>query len=154
MVDGGVDLMSETTRLILTSLCLLGFGIVLVTTFLINHFDLFGLRQVWLYFTGKKYKALAFRTPLYYKYVRHPLYLGFMIAFWSAPTMTAAHLFFAVLTTAYMLIAIQFEERDLITYFGKDYQDYRRTAAMLIPFTKFQKPKEPGLSDELDHNPR
>jgi protein-S-isoprenylcysteine O-methyltransferase Ste14 len=153
---GGViwDVKSETTRLILTSLCLLGFGIVLVTTFLINHFDLFGLRQVWLYFTGKKYEALAFRTPLYYKYVRHPLYLGFMIAFWSAPTMTAAHLFFAVLTTAYMLIAIQFEERDLITHFGKAYQDYKRTAPMLIPFTKLQKHTDPGLSDELDHNPR
>lgn len=148
---GGViwDVKSETTRSILTSLCLLGFGIVLVTTFLINHFDLFGLRQVWGYFTGKKYETLVFRTPLYYKYVRHPLYLGFMIAFWSAPTMTAAHLFFAVLTTGYMLIAIQFEERDLITHFGEDYKKYKRSAPMLIPFTKFRKHKdEHGLSRE------
>jgi protein-S-isoprenylcysteine O-methyltransferase Ste14 len=133
---------SESVRLLLTILCLVGFGIVLVTTFLINHFDLFGLRQVWLYFTGRNYEHLPFRTPLYYKYVRHPLYLGFMIAFWSAPTMTAAHLFFAVMTTGYMLVAIQFEENDLVKHFGTKYQEYQRTASMLIPFTKMKKEKE------------
>ncbi|HMJ70301.1 MAG TPA: NnrU family protein [Cyclobacteriaceae bacterium] len=147
---GGViwDIESESTRAILTALCLFGFGIVLVTTFLINHFDLFGLRQVWLYFTGRKYEHLPFRTPLYYKYVRHPLYLGFMIAFWAAPTMTAAHLFFAVMTTGYMLVAIQFEENDLVKHFGTKYQDYQRSAPMLIPFTKVKKQKEASLSDE------
>jgi len=147
---GGViwEVESGSLRQTLTALCLVGFGIVLVTTFLINHFDLFGLRQVWLYFSGKNYYNLPFRTPLYYKYVRHPLYLGFMIAFWSAPTMTAAHLFFAVMTTGYMLVAIQFEEKDLVSHFGTQYQDYQRSAPMLIPFTKMKKTKAPTLSNE------
>jgi methanethiol S-methyltransferase len=136
---------SETTHLILQALCLLGFGIVLVSTFLINHFDLFGLRQVWLYFTGKPYEPLPFRTPFFYKYVRHPLYLGFMIAFWATPVMTSAHLFFAVMTTAYMLIAIQLEENDLVRHFGAKYVQYKRSAPMLIPFTGFMKSKKvPG----------
>lgn len=135
---GGViwQVESETASIVLQSLCLIGFGIVLISTFLINHFDLFGLRQVWLHFTGKKYEPLPFRTPLFYKYVRHPLYLGFIIAFWATPTMTAAHLFFAVMTTGYMLTAIQFEEKDLIRHFGERYREYRRNAPMLIPFTK------------------
>ena len=140
---GGIiwDVGSEPARIFLQSLCLFGFGIVLVATFLINHFDLFGLRQVWLYFTGKKYEHLPFRTPLFYKYVRHPLYLGFMIAFWATPTMTVAHLFFAVMTTGYMLTAIQFEEHDLIKHFGERYREYRRTAPMLIPFTRAKNKK-------------
>jgi protein-S-isoprenylcysteine O-methyltransferase Ste14 len=144
---GGViwQVQSEMGQIILKSLCLLGFGIVLVSTFLINHFDLFGLRQVLLYFTGKKYEPLQFRTPFYYKYVRHPIYMGFMIAFWAAPTMTAAHLFFAVMTTGYMLVAIQFEEHDLIKQFGEKYQDYKRSAPMLIPFTKSRKQRETNL---------
>jgi methanethiol S-methyltransferase len=133
---------SETTQIILQSLCLLGFGIVLVSTFLINHFDLFGLRQVWLYFVGKTYEPLPFRTPLFYKYVRHPLYLGFMIAFWATPVMTAAHLFFAIMTTGYMLTAIQFEENDLTKHFGEKYAEYKRSAPMLIPFTKSSKNKK------------
>lgn len=133
---------SETAQIILQSLCLLGFGLVLVSTFLINHFDLFGLRQVWLYFIGKKYEHLSFRTPLFYKYVRHPLYLGFMIAFWATPTMTAAHLFFAVMTTGYMLTAIQFEENDLVKHFGAKYEEYKRSAPMLIPFTKVSRNKK------------
>jgi protein-S-isoprenylcysteine O-methyltransferase Ste14 len=127
---------SETMRTLLLSLCLLGFGIVLISTFLINHFDLFGLRQVWLYFTGKKYEQLPFRTPLFYKHVRHPLYLGFIIAFWATPAMTATHFFFAIMMTGYMLIAIRFEEKDLIKHLGVKYEDYRRSAPMLIPFTK------------------
>lgn len=141
---GGViwQVESETARIILQFLCLLGFGIVLISTFLINHFDLFGLRQVWLYFTGKPYEPLPFKTPFFYKYVRHPLYLGFMIAFWAAPTMTAAHLFFAIMTTGYMLAAIQFEENDLIRHFGKKYEDYKRAAPMLIPFTGASKSKK------------
>lgn len=127
---------SPAGQLFLQGLSLLGFGIVLVSTFLINHFDLFGLRQVWLYFTGKPYESLPFRTPLFYRYVRHPLYLGFLIAFWSTPTMTAAHLFFAVMTSGYILTAIQFEENDLVKHFGETYRQYRRTAPMLIPFTR------------------
>ncbi|MCF0072896.1 isoprenylcysteine carboxylmethyltransferase family protein [Dyadobacter sp. CY261] len=133
---GGViwSVESETARLVLQLTSMFGFTIVLVSTFLINHFDLFGLRQVGLYFTGKTYQSLSFRTPFFYKYVRHPLYLGFMIAFWSTPVMTAAHLFFAFMTTTYMLIAIRFEEKDLVDHFGARYQDYKRTAPMIIPF--------------------
>ena len=115
---------------------LTGWTIVLISTFLINHFDLFGLRQTWLYFRGMPYEHLAFRLPLFYKYVRHPLYLGFLIAFWSASTMTAAHLLFAVLTTGYILTAIQLEESDLVKQFGQRYREYRKWAPMLIPFTK------------------
>ncbi len=135
---GGVvwQVESATNQLILESLCLLGFGIVLISTFLLNHFDLFGLRQVWLYFTGKTYEPVSFKTPFFYKYLRHPIYLGFMIAFWATPLMTAAHLFFAVMTTGYMLVGIQFEENDLIKHFGIKYQEYKRSAPMLIPFTK------------------
>lgn len=135
---GGViwQVESDAARSILISGSLFGFGIVLVSTFLLNHFDLFGLRQAWLYFSGKKYEPLNFSTPLFYKYVRHPIYLGFMIAFWSAPTMTAAHLFFAIMTTGYMLVGIQFEEKDLIKHFGPKYQEYKRSAPMIIPFIK------------------
>lgn len=147
---GGViwNVESETASIILKSLCLIGFGIVLVSTFLINHFDLFGLRQVWFYFIGKKYEALPFRTPLFYKYVRHPLYFGFLIAFWSTPTMTVAHLFFAIMTTGYILTAIQFEENDLVKIFGAKYRDYKRSAPMLIPFTKGSKSKEVAAEKE------
>jgi protein-S-isoprenylcysteine O-methyltransferase Ste14 len=105
----------------------------LITTFLINHFDLFGLRQVWKFFLGEKYVALKFVTPGPYMLVRHPLYVGWLFAFWCTPEMTVAHLVFAVLTTAYILIAIQLEERDLVTFHGADYEDYRRKTPMLVP---------------------
>jgi methanethiol S-methyltransferase len=124
---------SASGQIILTSISLLGFLIVLISTFMINHFDLFGLRQVWLYFTGKPYTQLAFRIPAFYKYVRHPLYLGWMIAFWATPTMTIAHLLFAAMTTGYMLTAIQLEERDLIKVFGEKYLTYKKMVPMLIP---------------------
>jgi protein-S-isoprenylcysteine O-methyltransferase Ste14 len=110
-----------------------GWITVLVTTCLINHFDLFGLRQVWLYFRGKAYTHIGFRTPGPYRFVRHPLYIGWIMAFWATPTMTMTHLLFAVGMTAYILAAIPFEERNLVTFHGTAYAEYRRNVPMLIP---------------------
>jgi protein-S-isoprenylcysteine O-methyltransferase Ste14 len=123
-------------RAVLYGLFALGFLLVLVATFLINHFDLFGLRQVWLYLRNKPYTKLNFGTPLFYRFVRHPLYVGWFFAFWATPTMTYAHLLFAIATTAYILIAIQFEERDLVHEHGAAYENYRRQVPMLIPFAR------------------
>jgi protein-S-isoprenylcysteine O-methyltransferase Ste14 len=106
---------------------------VLIITFLINHFDLFGLRQVWLHLTRRQYTRVGFSAPAPYRLVRHPLYLGFVLAFWAAPTMTVAHFTFAVITTAYIVVAIQFEERDLAHEHGASYQEYRRRIPMLVP---------------------
>jgi methanethiol S-methyltransferase len=117
-----------------------GFGLVLVSTFLINHFDLFGLRQVWLQLVGKPYTPVTFRTPLIYRYVRHPLYVGWFCVFWATPTMTVAHLVLALGTSAYMLVAIQLEERDLIAE-HPEYADYRRRVPMLVPFSLRSRPK-------------
>ncbi len=132
---GGViwSVHSPTGRVILWSLYGFGWTLVLVSTFLINHFDLFGLRQVWLSLRARPYTSLSFRTPGPYRLVRHPLYVGWLFAFWMTPTMTFAHLLFAIATTAYILLAIQFEERDLVHAHGDSYEQYRRDVPMLIP---------------------
>ena len=110
-----------------------GFALVFVATLVINHFDLFGLRQVALYLVRKPYTYLEFRTPLFYRYVRHPLYVGWLIAFWATPTMTGAHLLFAVLTSAYMVMAIRWEEHDLVMVHGSKYEEYQKQVPKLIP---------------------
>jgi protein-S-isoprenylcysteine O-methyltransferase Ste14 len=120
---------------------------VLVMTFYINHFDLFGLRQVWLHLIGRQYTRVGFATPAPYRFVRHPLYLGFMLAFWAAPTMTIAHLVFALGTTAYIVLAIQFEERDLAREHGAAYQAYRRRVPMLLP-RLLGRPAPPDAQEE------
>jgi protein-S-isoprenylcysteine O-methyltransferase Ste14 len=120
-------------RMAVTGLYLFGWALLLYATFLIDHFDLFGLRQVWRRLAGQSYAEPVFRTPSLYKLMRHPIYVGWLIIFWSAPTMTVAHLVFAVVTTIYSLLAIQLEERDLTRQFGKDYTDYKRRTPMLVP---------------------
>lgn len=132
---GGTIWKVETPVLRNTLLALFAMGWLMVplASMLINHFDLFGVRQTWLYFRGKAYTPLAFRTPGPYRYLRHPLYVGWLFAFWATPDMTAAHLFLAVGLTAYILAAIPFEERDLETFYGKKYAAYRAKTPMFVP---------------------
>ncbi len=131
---GGIiwDVQNTVGRGVLLSVFAFGWLLVLVTTFLINHFDLFGLRQVYLYLRGRECGPLVFKTPGPYKLVRHPLYVGWLFAFWATPTMTVAHLVFAIGTTGYILMAIQFEERNLVEI-HPEYAGYRRRVPMLIP---------------------
>ena len=131
---GGViwDVQDPAGRAGLYGLFGFGFLLVLITTFLINHFDLFGLRQVWLYLTGREYTSLNFVTPGPYRMIRHPLYLGWLFAFWATPTMTVTHLLFAIMTTGYILVAIRLEEHDLIEAHPQ-YAEYRRRVPMIIP---------------------
>ena len=120
----------------ITGLSFLGWLIVLTSTFLINHFELFGLHQVTNNLAGRPMPAPQFRMPLYYKFVRHPIYLGFIIAFWVAPTMTVGHLLFAAVTTAYIVVGALLEEQDLVAAFGDEYRRYRERVSMLVPWRR------------------
>jgi methanethiol S-methyltransferase len=127
------DVGSGTAATVLQALFWLGWAVLLLSTFLINHFELFGLRQVYANMTGRDIPAPEFRTPLLYRYVRHPIYVGFLLAFWAAPVMSAGHLLFSIACTGYILIGIWFEERDLIVQFGERYRLYRAQVGMLVP---------------------
>lgn len=123
-------------RNVLLALYWTGWATVLISTFMIDHFELFGLRQVYLFMKGQEYTPIGLKTPFLYKLVRHPIMLGFIVAFWATPDMSASHLLFSVATSAYILIALQLEERDLVNYHGTAYQEYRQRVSMIFPFPR------------------
>ena len=152
---GGVvwDVQQPVFRTALWGLFAIGWLMVPLVSLMIDHFDLFGTRQVWFYLQGRDYEALPFRVPLFYKHVRHPLYIGWAIAFWATPTMTVGHLLFAVVTTGYMGLAVLLEERDLVAEFGAEYEDYRRRIPMFIPrfgATASQPPQDADAKQRRD----
>jgi protein-S-isoprenylcysteine O-methyltransferase Ste14 len=138
---------NPTAAAVLWAIFWVGWATVLLSTFMISHFELFGLTQVWINLRNRPHSQTPFQTPFLYGFVRHPIYLGFMLAFWATPHMTGGHLLFSVMTTAYILIAIQLEEHDLIAAFGDSYSNYRKRVSMLIPLL----PKASGAAAASDH---
>jgi protein-S-isoprenylcysteine O-methyltransferase Ste14 len=138
---------SDLAKTSLMTLFMFGWALVLISTFLINHFHLFGLQQVWAELRGKTIPSAKFTTPSLYKTVRHPLYVGWIVVVWATPTMTAAHLVFAMMCTAYILIAIQFEEKDLINEFGDEYRQYKQDVPMIIPSVVRVKPSKKSFPE-------
>ena len=138
---------NPAARALIYGVYALGWLIVLVSTFLIDHFDLFGLRQVWLHLRGREYTPLRFQMHTAYRFVRHPIYVGWITLFWATPTMTGAHLLFALMTTAYILVAIPLEERDLVAAHGELYEEYRRRVPMLVPALSAPDPIEVPAGD-------
>jgi methanethiol S-methyltransferase len=136
------DLRGSAAEPVLFALFWIGWAILLMSTFLLNHFELFGLQQPWKYLLGRENHRPTFKTPSLYRFVRHPLYLGFLIAFWSTPFMSAGHLLFSIATTGYILLGIWFEERDLTAVYGETYRRYRKQVPMLIPFLGNSEKKE------------
>jgi protein-S-isoprenylcysteine O-methyltransferase Ste14 len=130
------DVASPDLAVTLVTLSFAGWILVFTSTFIIDHFELFGLHQVTNHLVGKQAEPPRFKTPLLYKFIRHPIYLGFIIAFWAAPTMTAGHLLFAAVTTAYIFVGIALEERDLVDLFGDEYRQYKQRVSMLIPWRR------------------
>jgi protein-S-isoprenylcysteine O-methyltransferase Ste14 len=137
--------------LAVTAVSMVGWVLVFLSTFLINHFELFGLHQVANNLAGRPMPQVRFKTPVFYKVVRHPIYLGFIIAFWVAPVMTAGHLLFAAVTTAYIFIGIWLEERDLVEMFGDEYRNYRQRVSMLVPWRRAAAPQAGVTTTRPDH---
>ena len=124
----------------------LGWGTLLLSTFLVDHFELFGLKQVYCHLRGQAHEPLPFKTPALYKAVRHPIYFSFLVAFWSTARMTVGHLFFSVMCTGYILVAIQFEERDLLRFYGDAYRRYREQVSMIVPLPRRRAQQAAGRS--------